>query len=112
VGLDISSYALRVVKKVALGYNANVNLIQGDVKSVPFKEELFDSVFSTLVMCYFKDLTPLLEEQYRVLKVGKCLAIYVPYRCSLFTIEKHLYIFLRNGHGGRQSFLFISLSAY
>jgi SAM-dependent methyltransferase len=89
IGMDISSHALRVAKKVTLAYNTNVYLVRGNANTIPFRDETFDFVFSTLVMCYFKDLNPLIEEQRRVLKSGKYLAIYVPYRYSLFTIEKH-----------------------
>ena len=92
VGLDISNHALRVATKVTSIYGANVQLVQGDVKALPFKDETFDFIFSTLVMCYFKDLNPLLEEHRRILKFGKYFALYVPYRYSLFTIEKHLYM--------------------
>lgn len=88
--LDKSKDAVFVVKKIAEKYNANVNIIQADLRKLPFKEK-FDLIFSSAVLHYFekeKAKSIIKNEWRRVLKTGGFLIFDVPYTYSLHTLYK------------------------
>ncbi len=94
VGLDYSISQLRLAEKTFREQDKTALLVRGDIQHLPFKPKSFDFVYSVLVMQYFKDLVPLIEEQKRVLKKDKWLAIYVTHRYSVYTIVKHFCMLL------------------
>ena len=75
--LDISPEMLAILKSK----NSNIETIEGDVENMPFPDETFDMVFSSLTLVHLKKIEPFLDECYRVLKDdGKLILTNVHYR--------------------------------
>lgn len=53
-----------------LNSHININYVVGSVEKLPFSDEIFDSVVSTLVYCSVDNPEKALSEVYRVLKPG------------------------------------------
>jgi len=64
--LDISPHMLALLTKK----DARIQAVEGDMEAMPFEDESFDRVFCTLALVHVKEVTPFLEEAYRVLKDG------------------------------------------
>jgi ubiquinone/menaquinone biosynthesis C-methylase UbiE len=45
-----------------------IELVEGDVEDMPFEDDTFDMVFSSLTLVHLKKIEPFLDECYRVLK--------------------------------------------
>lgn len=95
IGLDSSISQLKLAQKTFQKENKKVHLIKGDIHNLPFKPESFDFIYSILVMQYFRNFNTLVEEQKRILKKGKWLAIYITYRYSFYTILKHFLMLIK-----------------
>lgn len=75
--LDISPEMLAVLQSK----NSNIKTIEGDLENMPFENEEFDMVFSSLTLVHLKKIELFLDECYRVLKDdGKLILINVHYR--------------------------------
>ncbi len=75
--LDISPEMLAILNKK----NKNIETVEGDLENMPFENETFDMVFSSLALVHLKKLEPFLDECYRVLKDdGKFILVNVHYR--------------------------------
>lgn len=75
--LDISPEMLEILKRK----EPNINPVEGDMEHMPFKDESFDMVFSTLALVHLKKVEPFLDECYRVLKDGgKMVLVNIHYR--------------------------------
>lgn len=64
--LDVSPEMLALLKQK----NPEIKTMEGDMEAMPFEDETFDMVFSSLVLVHLKEITPFLDECYRVLKDG------------------------------------------
>jgi len=64
--LDISPDMLAILERK----QAEIKTVMGDMLSMPFQDDSFDMVFSSLAMFHLKkiEVTPFLDECYRVLK--------------------------------------------
>lgn len=61
--------------------NKDIKTIEGDIENMPFEDETFDMVFSSLTLVHLKKIIPFLDECYRVLKdEGKLILVNVHYR--------------------------------
>jgi len=74
IGLDLSYKALQITR------NHSTNQIQGDIFSIPFRDNSFDLVYNSGVIEHFVDPTnrDAVNEMVRVLKPGGILIIIVP----------------------------------
>jgi methyltransferase OMS1, mitochondrial len=76
-GLDVSSGMLARARKVGdevrlmipnTGQRFRIDLVQGEVSSLPFKDESFDTVVDTFSLCVFEEPGSALREMRRVLR--------------------------------------------
>lgn len=68
---DLSELQLASEKLVADREGYNIEIVKGDMtKTLPFKDEEFDIIFSPVSYCYIEELEPLFRECYRILKKG------------------------------------------
>lgn len=78
--LDISPNMLDILK----AKNSKIETVEGDMEDMPFEDETFDMVFSSLAMVHLKKIIPFLDECYRVLKdEGTMVLVNVHYRSPL-----------------------------
>ena len=78
--LDISPDMLRLLEQKL----PSVETVLGDMEEMPFDDETFDTVFSSMAMVHLKKITPFLDECYRVLKDnGKLILVNIHYRKPL-----------------------------
>jgi ubiquinone/menaquinone biosynthesis C-methylase UbiE len=69
------------------GIEANVNWLQSDVESLPFRDGSFDIVYCVGVLSYLKEDTAAVAEMSRVVRDGGLVIISVP---NLFMLNKWL----------------------
>jgi malonyl-CoA O-methyltransferase len=75
--LDISPDMLRILEKKDSG----IETVEGDMEAMPFDDETFDMVFSSLSLVHLKDPKDFLDECYRVLKDdGRVVLVNIHYR--------------------------------
>ncbi|MBU1017692.1 class I SAM-dependent methyltransferase [Patescibacteria group bacterium] len=88
--LDLSPEMLTILKSK----NRKIETVEGDLEDMPFEDESFDMVFSSLAMVHLKKIEPFLDECYRVLKDdGKLVLVNIHYRKPLILKdEKGKYI--------------------
>jgi ubiquinone/menaquinone biosynthesis C-methylase UbiE len=88
--LDISPHMLAVLK----GKKHAIKTVEGDIEHMPFKDESFDMVFSSLTLVHLKKPDLFLDECYRVLKDdGKLVLVNIHFRKPLILEdEKGKYI--------------------
>ncbi len=67
-GLDFSTESIVRSKNIARQFNIPVSFMQGDIKSMPFKDESFDIIFGDQVIGHMDNLDSALKEVYRVTK--------------------------------------------
>jgi ubiquinone/menaquinone biosynthesis C-methylase UbiE len=70
LAVDISQEMLRRAREKVKNYSGTVELRREDAQSLPFEDETFDTVFSSLVFCSVQDPVKGLTELRRVLKKG------------------------------------------
>jgi ubiquinone/menaquinone biosynthesis C-methylase UbiE len=70
VGIDISDETLAFARRRAEDVAFDVELQRGDAQNLPFEDESFDTVVSTLTMCNIPDYSRAQREAKRVLKPG------------------------------------------
>ncbi len=70
VAVDISDKMIRKAKKRAERQELKIDLIIADAESLPFKDEVFDKIFTTFVFCSVENPVLGLKEAYRILKNG------------------------------------------
>jgi len=74
--------------------------VMGDALCMPFPDETFDIVFHQGLMEHFKDYRPLIKENTRVLKKNGLIIIDVPQKYHVYTLIKHILIFLGKWFAG------------
>ena len=66
-----------------------IETVEGDMEAMPFPDDFFDEVFSSLAMVHLKKVDQFLEECYRVLKDGgRAVLVNVHYRKPLILQDK------------------------
>lgn len=68
--IDLSSGMLAVAKRRAEKLGLHIDLKVSDAEKLPFKDQAFDTVLSTLSLCTFPDPIKALKEMKRVCKPG------------------------------------------
>ncbi|MBU0705664.1 class I SAM-dependent methyltransferase [Patescibacteria group bacterium] len=62
----------------------DIEIVEGDMEDMPFEDEQFDMVFSSLALVHLKKVESFLNECYRVLKDGgKTVLVNIHYRKSM-----------------------------
>ncbi|MBN2307212.1 class I SAM-dependent methyltransferase [Candidatus Peregrinibacteria bacterium] len=75
--LDISSEMLALLHRK----NSEIEVVEGDMEAMPFEDERFDMVFSSLAMVHLKKVDTFLDECYRIVKDGgKVVLVNIHYR--------------------------------
>ena len=69
-GVDLSPETLAIARRRARGLGRDIALVEGDAQSLPFPDEGFDTVVSTLTMCSIPDHRTAIAEALRVLRRG------------------------------------------
>jgi SAM-dependent methyltransferase len=92
--LDYADTSLNLMKHDAKKDPEHVFLIKADALSLPFKKNSFDIVFHQGLLEHFRTPEPLLRENYRVLFPGGICLVDVPQKFHIYTVVKHLLIFL------------------
>lgn len=78
--LDISPEMLTHLKRKC----PSTTLVEGDMEAMPFADESFDMIFSSLALVHLKKIEPFLEECYRVLcDGGRAVIVNIHYRKPL-----------------------------
>lgn len=88
--VDLSLPALQISARTFEQKGLKSRLTRADAHCLPYPDEYFDLVFHQGLLEHFADPSPLLVEQWRVLRKGGFLVVDVPQRYSLYTIYKHL----------------------
>ena len=88
--IDKSLYACKTTKMTCRFFHTDVKLLLADTHFLPFKDNVFDLIFSSGVLHYFKDIKIVINEQKRVLKRKGYIIINVPYTYSFHTIYKKI----------------------
>ncbi len=66
--IDVSREMLRLAEHKLEGYNGKIDLQQEDVRNLSFRDETFDTIFTSWVLCSVADPVKGLKEMRRVLK--------------------------------------------
>jgi ubiquinone/menaquinone biosynthesis C-methylase UbiE len=108
--LDYSRESLRLVCSSVS--SPNVKLILADGQNCPFNDNTFDIVFHQGLLEHFSSPYRLLSENLRILKKGGFLVVDVPQTFHIYTIFKHILMFLGLWFGGwERQFTLGSLTA-
>lgn len=98
--LDYVRSSLSIVHQVFQKNQQPVHLILGDGTLMPFPDDSFDVVFHQGLLEHFRDPLPLLLENIRVLKPGGMLLVDVPQKYHLYTVIKHILIWMGKWFAG------------
>jgi len=110
VAVDYSKEAIKLLSKQVKKQKSNLKICQADIRNLPFKDKHFDLVFSQGVLEHFKNPDEVLKEQYRVLKHNGLIIIEVPNKYNLYTIYKHLLMYVNKwGAGWEREYTYKSL---
>jgi ubiquinone/menaquinone biosynthesis C-methylase UbiE len=90
VGVDISLTELVLGRKLLAEQGMDVVVVAGCAEALPFRDGLFDWVFSGDVIEHVRDQAAYLRETCRILKPGGVLLMNSPNRFSLFAPEPHV----------------------
>ena len=98
--LDYAQSSLNVLKKLADEYHKPVVLVQGDAFALPFKTGSFQLVYHQGLLEHFTNPQDILAENYRVISPGGYTLADVPQRYHLYTVVKHILIWMNKWFAG------------
>jgi len=83
--IDLSTEMLEKLKQK----DSSINVVEGNVEKMPFEDDSFDMVFSSLTLVHLKKIEPFMDEVYRVLKDdGLFVLVNIHYRKSMILYDK------------------------
>ena len=86
-GIDYNEEMVKTAKKNLFKKNVNADIVQGNVESLPYGDEFFDSLVNTMAFSGYPDGEKALSEMIRVLKPGgKLILIDINYPKSRNTV--------------------------
>jgi len=88
VGLDFSKTLIKTAKKNAKIFRCPCKFVVGDIRNLPFENNIFDVVISAGIVEHVKETKKCIKEISRVLKKKGILIIHVPHKISLYTLNK------------------------
>ena len=99
VTLDYADSAIRLISGL-VSRVPRLYAVQGDAFAPPFRPGTFDLVFHQGLLEHFRDPLPLLRANVELLKPGGLLLVDVPQRYHLYTLVKHVAIWLDKWFAG------------
>ncbi len=90
--LDYVAGSLELTRKAASLAQVNVTTVCGDALDSPFPAGCFDVVFHQGLLEHFRDTTPLLRDNARILKPGGFVIVDVPQTFHYYTLGKKILI--------------------
>ncbi|MFQ6103188.1 MAG: class I SAM-dependent methyltransferase [Candidatus Glassbacteria bacterium] len=100
VVLDKSFKAMEIIRNVMGGEGVDLQLVIGDVVSLPFTSNCFQLVFHQGLLEHFYNPLSILRENYRVLRKGGYILVDVPQRYHPYTVVKHALMMLDRWFAG------------
>jgi ubiquinone/menaquinone biosynthesis C-methylase UbiE len=100
ITLDYAKSSLKVMKDIAASTGQQVVLVQADAFRLPFKDESLDIIFHQGLLEHFTKPQGILAENYRVMKTSGFTLADVPQKYHLYTVVKHILIFLNKWFAG------------
>lgn len=90
-GIDLSPRSVFLAKERLhlYGYQG-VAVIEGDAERIPYKENVFDCVFSWGVLHHIPNIEKAISEIYRVAKPNGKICVMLYHRCSLVALQMYL----------------------
>lgn len=100
--VDYATSSLQIIRNIAIEEKIEVNTVGGNAFSLPFPDGAFDVVFHQGLLEHFRenDASNLLKENIRVLKKGGYLLVDVPQRYHVYTVMKHILIYMDKWFAG------------
>jgi len=98
--LDYVAGSLELTRKAATAAGVEVITVCGDALGSPFPDESFDVVFHQGLLEHFRDTTPLLSDNARLLKPGGHVIVDVPQTYHYYTVGKKVLIALDKWFAG------------
>lgn len=98
--LDYVAGSLELTRKAAAAAGVEVITVCGDALDSPFPEGSFDVVFHQGLLEHFRDTTPLLRDNARILKPGGHVIVDVPQTFHYYTLGKKVLIALDKWFAG------------
>jgi len=99
ITLDYADSAIRLIAGL-VSRVPRLYAVQGDAFAPPFRPGTFDLVFHQGLLEHFRDPLPLLRANVALLKPGGLLLVDVPQRYHLYTLVKHVAIWLNKWFAG------------
>jgi 2-polyprenyl-3-methyl-5-hydroxy-6-metoxy-1,4-benzoquinol methylase len=98
--LDYVAGSLDITRKAAGAAGVEVTTVCGDALGSPFPDGSFDVVFHQGLLEHFRDTTPLLRDNARLLKPGGHVIVDVPQTFHYYTVGKKILIALDKWFAG------------
>lgn len=98
--LDYAQNSLQIIQKLMREKNIQLCPVRADAFHLPFRTDSVDIIFHQGLLEHFKTPMPLVRENYRVLKSGGHALIDVPQRYHIYTVIKHILIWLNAWFAG------------
>jgi len=86
-GIDLSSKSVALAKKRLNVYGLKAEVLEADVESLPFDNEIFDAVYSCGVIHHTPDITKAISEIHRVLKPNGEIRIMIYHKPSIVCLQ-------------------------
>ena len=90
--LDYVAGSLEITRKAANAAGVEVTTVCGDALGSPFPDGSFDVIFHQGLLEHFRDTTPLLSDNARLLKPGGHVIVDVPQTFHYYTVGKKVLI--------------------
>ncbi len=97
--LDYSEEAIKLIKKNNKN-NLSVYTTIGDAFHLPFKDNIFDLVFSQGLIEHYKNPLDIILEKKRVVKKGGHILVDVPQKYNFYTLKKKTLMFFNRWFAG------------
>jgi ubiquinone/menaquinone biosynthesis C-methylase UbiE len=98
--LDYAESSLRVIRELAHKYNKKVHLVRGDAFHLPFKPESIDVIFHQGLLEHFTNPQDIVRESFYATSIGGYHISDVPQKFHLYTVIKHILIWLNKWFAG------------
>lgn len=98
--LDYAAGSLRVMSRLASQHGNKVYLVRGDAFHLPFKAESLNIIFHQGLLEHFTNPGDIIRESYYATKLGGYHISDVPQRYHLYTVVKHILIWLNKWFAG------------
>ncbi len=98
--LDYAESSLNVIRALAAKYNKKVFLVRGDAFHLPFKANSVDVIFHQGLLEHFTNPQDIVRESFYATAIGGYHISDVPQKFHLYTVVKHVLIWLNKWFAG------------